>query len=71
MVVLSLIRLVQRVLNGTRLMVHAGNCWQGLQFLAVFCCFVAGKFQNLESTIFRSFLGVVCSFLHVPLSAHH
>ena len=49
----------QRELNGTCLMVHAGNCWQlFLQFVAVFCMFfscVARKFQSLGSAVFAVF----------------
>ena len=72
----------QRELNGTRLMVHAGNC---RQFFAVFRCFLLffalpRKFQSLGRAVFRSFaqfFAVFCCFslfparaiTHVPLSA--
>ena len=48
----------QRELNGTRLMVHAGNCRQSF---AVFRCFFAvfrffpRKFQSLGRAVFRRF----------------
>ena len=56
----------QRELNGTRLMVHAGNCWQ---FFAVFCRFslFPGKSQSLGSAAFRSFLQFFTVFLQFPL----
>ena len=64
----------RRELNGTRLLVHAGNC---RQLFAVFrrffvvSRFFPRKFQSLVFAVFRCFFAVFRFFLREPLSAYH